>query len=925
MRQDLKTYLLEHINIREFYTDIFEDYKPGINVNCPFHADDVPSMSIRERDGAIFCHACGAKASSVIGFYEAYKKISFKESMRRLWSKTIGPTVPSRRISTWAKRLQSNKKMLAWLAERRGINAGTCKLLRLGWDGDRITIPVFNDYSVPVNVRRYHSKRKPKVLSYGKGFGGAALYPIDKYRDDDAEVYLFEGELDTILAWQYGYNALTSTAGANSWTESFSKTIAGKDVVICYDTDKAGRQGASKVAEHLRTFARSIRVVHLPLTKPLKDFTDYIVQEGATTASFDRLVRRAENLHVTSDTKKVETLKDDAPIQVRLHEASKGDLFYRPISTEAHVTGKRLTPYLPPRRVSIQCRMDRGKLCTTCHMLPADGKKTFKFKNTDRRILGLIGVKDATARTSVRDIAKIPAQCSVKIETLSTFNIEEITVTPPIDDASGSYTSRLAYSIGHGLESNRSYAFEGYTVPHPSDQSATHIFTAARPLQTHLDTYATTRTILKRLERFRARPGQIGKRIKSIARFLANRVSKIVHRPLMHVGIDLAFHSPLQFYFNNEKVKKGYLEIAVIGDTRCGKGYVSTELSRYYGVGEIATAENCSFAGLIGGITKHQNTYSISWGLIPRNNGRLVIIDETSGLDTRDIGKMTRVRSEGIAEIFKIQSESTNARTRIIWLSNTRTGRPVNTYAYGVETAPELFGKSEDVSKLDYVVIVQSGDVDPEHINRLRGIDDGEDRYHQADFRDLIMWIWTRKPSQVIFTDDATHYILAESLLFGRTYHPSIPLVQVEDIRIKLARVAAAVAGRVFSTDSTRKNLLVTKECAEVGVRFIRRLYDNPPASYLSYSEAQYSATKIPEVDKVQLLFDELGEYRGSFITGMLDTKQVGVTDVADFLNCDRYTAKEVVGKLVRAKCLIKNYTWYEKKPAFIELLRRMR
>ena len=96
-------------------------------------------------------------------------------------------------------------------------------------------------------------------------------------------------------------------------------------------------------------------------------------------------------------------------------------------------------------------------------------------------------------------------------------------------------------------------------------------------------------------------------------------------------------------------------------------------------------------------------------------------------------------------------------------------------------------------------------------------------------------------------------------------------------------------------------------------------------ASYLAYSRAQYEATTIPNRHEVENLIEGLGEYKKSLVGGLLETKQLSITDVADFLDCDKYAAKEVIGKLVRAKCLYKDYTFYVKKPAFIKLLRRIR
>jgi hypothetical protein len=578
-----------------------------------------------------------------------------------------------------------------------------------------------------------------------------------------------------------------------------------------------------------------------------------------------------------------------------------------------------------PEKFTIRCRMDRGKLCEACHMLPNSGEGSFKIDPRNKSVLELVDSSDTSVRRTLREYARIPNVCGTTIEVLSTLNMEEITLIPPIDDLGSSYTARRSYYVGHGLPSNRSYRLEGYTIPHPENQAATHVFLKAKAAQSQLESYLVTDDVVKRLQRFRATSLGIPARIKQITGFLSERVTRIIKRPLMHIAVDLVFHSPITFHFNNEKVKKGWLETAIVGDTRCGKGYVATELVRYYGLGEIATAENCSFAGLIGGIMKTGNNMSISWGVIPRNTDRLVVIDETSGLETQDIAKMTRVRSEGVAEIYKIQAEATQARTRLIWLSNTRSGRPVNTYSYGVEAVQELFGKGEDVSKLDYTLVVQSGDVDPSIINAPRSLRDEKERYTREDFRNLVMWIWTRGPGNILFTDDATRTILRSSMVLGRIYHPSIPLVQIEDIRIKLARISAAVAGRVFSCDATGRALIITKECVDYAVSFLRQIYDTAPTSYRSYSNSQREATSIPNEAQVVTLLSKLGGMKKHFISGMLDTKTISISDVSDFINADKYHAREIIGQLVRNKCLIKVHTYYEKKPAFIQLLRRIR
>ena len=136
--------------------------------------------------------------------------------------------------------------------------------------------------------------------------------------------------------------------------------------------------------------------------------------------------------------------------------------------------------------------------------------------------------------------------------------------------------------------------------------------------------------------------------------------------------------------------------------------------------------------------------------------------------------------------------------------------------------------------------------------------------------------------------------------------------------------ISAAFAGRVFSTDSTKTVLVVTDDCVQAAVSFLRLLYDNPPTSYKDYSKSQFSASSIASEAEVWKLIERTGKMKPHFVSGLLDTKAITITDVTDFLDCDKFEAKGIISHLVRLKCLVKVYTYYEKRPAFITLLRRI-
>jgi len=151
-----------------------------------------------------------------------------------------------------------------------------------------------------VNIRRYLPGGKPKVLSFGRGYGKTRLFPLLALLNADA-VLLTEGERDCITAWQIGFNdqneivAITSTGGAGSWRKNWNKYFKGKRVFICYDTDEDGRKGAHKAAQSLSEAAKEVKIVHLPTDFPGKDLSDFILHDH-TKEDVEVLLESAEGV-----------------------------------------------------------------------------------------------------------------------------------------------------------------------------------------------------------------------------------------------------------------------------------------------------------------------------------------------------------------------------------------------------------------------------------------------------------------------------------------------------------------------------------------------------------------------------------------------------------------------------------------------------
>jgi len=72
-------------------------------------------------------------------------------------------------------------------------------------------------------------------------------------------------------------------------------------------------------------------------------------------------------------------------------------------------------------------------------------------------------------------------------------------------------------------------------------------------------------------------------------------------------------------------------------------------------------------------------------------------------------------------------------------------------------------------------------------------------------------------------------------------------------------------------------------------------------------------------------VIDTLGAQVATFVEGMLEHRRITIDGLSDYIGRDRYAAKELVGQLVRMKCVSKDNTFYVKRPAFIQFLRTLR
>lgn len=953
--KDYRNVALERLDVRAFFEAQVGRLGPKVGHDemrflCLFHGDTNPSANVNLRTGLWKCQVCNAGGSAIdllmqqgADYKEALTQIGAAAGLEPPGAKPpkanghatdMRPTPAPRRstklseenVRTWHEAGLRNEDLQRWFREHRGFTEETIAARQLGWDGQRVTIPVRDETGALVNVRRYQRNStgvQGKMLPLVAGSEAATrLYPLTLPLAE--QVILVEGEWDAILMHQEGFaNTLTVTAGAGIFKPEWAPLFADRDVVLCYDNDEAGFRGAQKVAAILAPVAK-VRVLLIPNLPAKGDVTDFFVEQGRSSDELRTLIAEAAPYAATRLA-----VDEGEPLPVQLHQASDAKYRGQRLELPVLLSGKSMTPYLVPYKYEISCDMSNKRLCTICPLRDLGGRNDVTLTARDASVLSLVAVSDEGQTKALRKLGSAVPECPrPEINVTESINVEEVRLIPELDarveqGGDTEYVARTGYALMHGLLPNRSYRMVGYAHPHPKSQATVHLLSEATPAQDNISAFAMDPDLADELRVFQAGDGGVDGRFRDIYADLTANVHQIRDRLDMQIACDLVWHSVINFHFNGALVRRGWVETMLMGDSGQGKTEMVMGLLGHYRLGERVQGEQTSAAGLIGGLEKMGDTWLLSWGRVPLNDKRLIWIDEAQGLRTEQIEGMSDVRATGVAEVVKIRTERTNARCRIGWLANPRDGLTLGQHNQGVVAIAKLFEKPEDIRRLDFAVCVASGDVDFASSINVRHADPVEPRYRSDLCRKLVLWAWSRRADQVVFSDDATNAILAAATAMGQRYHPSIPLVEPADQRLKIARLSVAAAARVFSASEDGERIIVGAEHVAFVVDYLERIYNSPAMSYGEYSDAHRGAESLPE-DVLQAVEGEvrLWQNASSAIAFFRSTIKFKRTELVEGIGWEDAYARQQIAFLTRHRLIRSVRDGYVKQPAFITLLR---
>jgi len=899
---------------------------------CPLHEDVTRSASLNVLTGEFYCFSsCGGMGiEKLMQLRSKWLPVDERAASSNGHSHQrngarVQEVITEGKIAGWQSALMASDQELEELMDRRGLTEETLERFKIGWDPGRkvYTIPIFGDEGEIWNVRRYtfHPRGDTKIWSVA-GMRVTELYPVSILENDHEEIIICGGEWDALLAIQEGFPSITRTAGEKTWKPEWTKRFAGKKVWLGHDADFTGRAANRIVHRAVSKVADEVRVLKWPFPmakKHGKDMTDFFLEYKAS--DFEQLMRSAP---IPGSAKEVDTVTD--PQVITVLDSFDSHKVGKPVKLMVTIKGKKDPGYSVPQKVNLSCSMDRGIQCNYCPLKEAGGDTSVEIVPSNPIILSMLEATKGQLFTMIIGDYGVPgAKCpKLTMEVDEHQGVEILFARPSLDHADGdvaAYKNVKITSVGrHDTLPNNTVVATGALYPNPNSQGNEFLAWDIERQETSVDRFVITPEAVAQMKRFQPKGRQRPlKKLREINDDLSQHVTRIFGRPEMHALMDLTFHSIIAWEFGGKMENRGWLQSIVIGDTRTGKSDNALAYIRHFGAGELVGGESASLAGLIGGAQQiGGKDWVITWGVIPLNDKRLVVIDEFPHPD--DISKMSDALSSGVAKITKIQQDVTLSRTRTLWMGNPPQSTMAH-FTYGVDAFKAIIHTPEDIARFDLAMSVSFGEVDIDLINRR--VEGGEQIYTAEACHTMLMWCWTRKPENVIWADGAEDAVYKAANEMGKKYTEDPPLVQAANIRIKIARVAVALAARLFSTDSTYENVIVTEQHVVDATAFMNHLYEMANFGYADRSRERIGDLEeaARQREPVRLFLLQRNDGLAKFLRS---TGKFRRQDLEEILNLDRDTANAVINTLWKARMVRKDGPDVRIEPMLHSLLREV-
>lgn len=671
---------------------------------CPFHQEKTPSFTVNQETHEWYCHGCG-RGGAEKEFIQLYFDVTpeVAKFVFSFWNKHQSLPFPTdEQIHKWHQALRNEPRELEVL-HGFGFSDHMIDELQLGYDDLRIMIPIKSRTGHWVNVRKYlppHRRvdgvKNSKCINI-RNLGSRRYYPYEAF--DEQKIFIVEGEKDCIAARSQGINAVTSTGGSAIPVDELS-LFTDKDVVLMLDTDSVGKRNVKNYMLMLKTIAKSISIVELPC----KDYSDFYCEYGA-----------ADVMQYCNTLEEFEKVKEQAEAQdVSLVRSE----FTEHLNTwmklnNMSVIGVEPKIYTVPITLKASCNNFK---CNRPCPLSSSNDQTFDVDV--RQMLRFIDSADAAQDKFFKDMFGCK---HAHAEPVDFTNIQKIIFQESASFIDGLEESSFENRYGiymyndYRLSATLKYNFEACRVTDPRNQQNYYVIKNAEGIVQQVPVVPEST-----LEYFRDVANHSDTAQELVEKHYADWMPMLAieGRPDLFGAIILTYSSVTEIPWQ-AGILKGWLDTMVIGDTRTGKSQMAQRFIKALGMGGYINGENARNTGVVGGVQRFGDSWVITWGAIPMNDRGMLIIDEASGLEVDDIKNLSSTRSSGAVTLNKIIKGEARARTRLLWLSNPRSGRNIaDFYWKGFGAFQEFIPVAEDQARYDLLLTAAREDIEI-----LEGID----------------------------------------------------------------------------------------------------------------------------------------------------------------------------------------------------------
>lgn len=784
---------------------------------CPLHMEKTPSFTVNKETEQWYCFGCdkgGTAKEFIQAYYDVNSKVA-KHAIEYYERKGSLPFPTEDQIEYWHNKLLGSSRELA-AVKVFGFTEEQIKALKLGLDDLRITIPIKSRTGEWVNVRKYlpphhrtTGENSPKCINI-KGLGQRRYYPYEAF-DNPQTIVIVEGEKDCIAARSQGLNAVTGTGGSAIPYDEIS-LFQNKDVAIMVDTDAVGLKSVKTYTQLLKSVAQSLQII----TLPDKDFVDYFERTGNADI-WQYAVKYEEYAEeiAQGEAQDVSLLKseftENLNVWVKLRSMS--------------VIGVEPRIYTIPQKLKVSC--NNPKCTRPCPVACNSSKNRLVMDVEPRQMLQFIDASDSSMDSYVR---KIFGCRSVSAEGADFINIQKLifqesaSFIDGLDEATFENRFGIYMYTDYRLSATLKYDFEACRVTDPRTQQNYYVIRNAENV-----TVSNIRLQEMNLSRFQ----RVAEEKTSAAQLLEHYYDEWLPVLGIEGRVDL-FGAILLSYCSVTEIPwrggllKGWLDSMVIGDTRTGKSQMAQRFIKTLGMGSYINGENARRTGVIGGVQRFGDSWVVTWGAIPMNDRGLLIIDEASGLEVDDIKDLSSTRSSGAVTLNKIVRGEARARTRLIWLSNPRSGRNLSEFYWkGFGAFQEFIPIMEDQARFDLVVTAAQEDLEIP-----LGIDSNR-KPRISDWTALISLAWSLEADSIIIQPELRNQLRAIISQLTADLGGSSLVVGVA-VHEKLLRLACAFAVLSGAFDAAGK-LVVTLRHLEYADEFLRSSLNKPSFGYGDY------------------------------------------------------------------------------------------